>query len=112
MKSRLCHLSLLPMCSSVDRNHALSEEQLRATLGALLNKVGVLHDEDFPDVLWVVDEDDVTATNFVMGYVPELGRQVLEVVDGINKPPPAQNVPRQIVRHPRWKPVTTLAGIR
>ena len=66
----------------VGGDEALAEEDLHALEGALADEGRGLIDEDFADVLGVVDEDDVGVEELVLGDVAEGLVEVLEEQDG------------------------------
>jgi hypothetical protein len=66
----------------VGSDEAFAEEDLHAADGALFDEAGGLIDEDFADVLGVVDEDDGCAHEAVVGDVAVGGVEMFEEEDG------------------------------
>src|SRR5512146_2028511 len=105
MEGGLRDLALLAMSGAGGGDHAFAEQQLGASLGALFHEVGGLHDEDFADVLGIIEKNDVLASDPVVANVAVPVDEVLEVTDGVRQSPPPESLPGEVLRHSGWKAV-------
>src|ERR1035438_3760463 len=83
VKGGLRYLALRAMLSAFSRDHALTQQHLRALYRAFLDEVIVLDYEYFADVVGMVQKDDVMPSNFVVCDVPVFLSQVLKQQDRI-----------------------------
>ena len=77
-------------------DHAGAEQHFRAPHGALFDEVIVLHDQDFADVVRVIQEDDVIPSDFVVSDVAIFAGEMLEQQDGIGRAESAECEPEKI----------------
>ena len=69
MKRRLRHLPLHAVLSAFGGDHAFAQQHLRAPDCALFDEVVVLHDQNFADVIGMIQEDDVIPSDLVVSDV-------------------------------------------
>src|SRR5579864_3104386 len=112
MKRGLRDLTLHAMLAALARDHAFAEEHLCPLHGAFLYEVVVLHHQDFSDVVGMIQEDDVLASDLVMSDVPILLGQVLEENDRICRTKFAKCVPEEISLKPGREVIHGATGRR
>ena len=111
MKCGLCHLPLGAMLGPFSRNHAFSQQHLRTTDRALLYKIIVLHNQDFANVIGVVQKQNMVPTDLVMRDVAVFLRQVLKENNGISRAKAAECEPKQVSLKTSRKSVRPLIAI-
>ena len=96
VKGRLRDLPLRAMLCALRRDHAFAKKHLGALHRALLDEVVVLHDENFADVVRMVEEHDMVPADLVVGDVAVVVDEVLEEQNRIRGTEAAQREPQQV----------------
>jgi hypothetical protein len=81
-----------PLCS----NHALAQQHLAALHRPFLDEVVILHYQHFPDVLGMVQKNNMVASEFVMRDVAVGFGEMLKQKDRIDRAEFAKRVPEKI----------------
>ncbi len=97
MKAGLRHLPLRAMLCSLGSDHAFAQQHFRALHRALFDEVVVLDDQDFADVVRMIQEDDVVPSDFVVRDVAVFLGQLLKKQDGIRGAELAESEPEEVL---------------
>ena len=116
MKRRLRHLPLQAVLCAFAGDHAFAQQHLCALDRALLDEVVVLHDQNFADVVGMIQENNVMPSDLVVGDIAVFFGQVLKQEDRIGRTKLAERKPEQISLEsgrkavlPRWRLVHIVA---
>lgn len=110
VESGLGNLALRAMLCAFGGDHAFAEKHFAALDCAFFDEIVVLNDEEFADVVRVVEIDDVIPSDLVVGDIAVRVDEVLEEGDRIGGTKPAEGKPEEVALK-AWRKAVCAAGI-